>query len=272
MDHDEVRELFDRRMRREAPADGPGCRVERVGDVVRQTGPPEAWNGVLWSGLTDATADAAIAEQIRHFTALGQEFEWKLYAHDEPHDLGARLRAAGFTAGPREALMVAEADRIAALGSAPPDGVELVPVKDAAGVDLMAEVHDRAFATDGTRLRRWLVRQLAEAPGTVVAVVAVADGRPVSSARMELVPGTGFAGLWGGGTVPEWRGRGLYRSLVAHRARIAAARGCRWLQVDASDDSRPILSRLGFATLSTTTPYDYRPEPRPHYCAEATTG
>ncbi|MFF9632312.1 GNAT family N-acetyltransferase [Streptomyces fradiae] len=262
MDPEGVRELFDRRMRREASPDGPGCRVERVGDVVRQTGPPDAWNGVLWSGLTAATADAAIAEQIAHFTALGREFEWKLYAHDAPRDLGDRLRAAGFTAGPREALMVAESERIAALGTAPPDGVELVPVTDAAGVELMGEVHDRAFGTDGTALRRRLVWQLAERPGTLVAVVAVtvADGRPVSSARMELVPGTGFAGLWGGGTVPGWRGRGLYRSLVAHRARVAADLGFRRLQVDASDDSRPILARLGFTELSTTTPYDYRPD------------
>jgi hypothetical protein len=46
---------------------------------------------------------------------------------------------------------------------------------------------------------------------------------------------------------------------VAYRARIAASRGCRYLQVDASDDSRPILARLGFETLSTTTPFNYVP-------------
>ncbi|MFJ8693050.1 GNAT family N-acetyltransferase [Streptomyces roseolilacinus] len=260
MDDAEVLALFDRRVRREARPDGPGCRIERVGGVVRQTGPAEAWNGVLWTGLTASSADRAIEEQVCHFTALGREFEWKLYEHDEPGDLGDRLRAAGFTPGPREALMVAETARIAATPAAPPDGVELVPVTDAAGVDLLVDVHDRAFGTDGTRLRRRLLRQLAEQAGTVVAVVAVADGRPVSSARMETAPGTGFAGLWGGGTVPEWRGRGLYRALVAHRARIAADHGHPWLQVDASDDSRPVLSRLGFTVLSTTTPYDYRPD------------
>ncbi|MCP9943604.1 GNAT family N-acetyltransferase [Streptomyces somaliensis] len=260
MDDAEVLALFDRRMRREAPPDGPGCRVERAGEVVRQTGPAEEWNGVLWSGLTAATADRAIREQIRHYTALGREFEWKLYEHDRPDDLGERLRAAGFAAGPREALMVAATSRIAAVAAAPPAGVELLPVTDAAGVDLVAEVHDRAFGTDGSRLRRRLLRQLAERPGTLVAVVAVADGGPVGSARVELVPGTGFAGLWGGGTVPEWRGRGVYRALVAHRARIAAERGFSRLQVDASDDSRPVLERLGFAVLSTTTPYDYRPD------------
>jgi len=72
---------------------------------------------------------------------------------------------------------------------------------------------------------------------------------------MELIPGTRFAGLWGGGTVEAWRGRGIYRALVAHRARIAADRGFPYLQVDASDESRPILERLGFARLTTTTPY-----------------
>ncbi|MBI0320141.1 GNAT family N-acetyltransferase, partial [Streptomyces javensis] len=51
---------------------------------------------------------------------------------------------------------------------------------------------------------------------------------------------------------------GVYRALVAFRARIAADRGCRYLQVDASGMSRPILRRLGFVPLTTTTPYVYR--------------
>jgi GNAT superfamily N-acetyltransferase len=73
------------------------------------------------------------------------------------------------------------------------------------------------------------------------------------------VPGTRFAGLWGGGTVEAHRGRGIYRALVAQRARAAVDRGYRYLQVDASSQSRPILERLGFHPLSTTTPYVYVP-------------
>jgi hypothetical protein len=34
----------------------------------------------------------------------------------------------------------------------------------------------------------------------------------------------------------------------------------RFLQVDASDNSRPILQRLGFVALTTTTPYVWSPE------------
>jgi len=83
----------------------------------------------------------------------------------------------------------------------------------------------------------------------------MSGAEPICGARLEFHPGTDFASLWGGGTVRAWRGRGVYRALVAHRARIAAAKGVRFLQVDATDDSRPILRRLGFVALSTTTPY-----------------
>ncbi|MCX2181239.1 GNAT family N-acetyltransferase [Streptomyces sp. SKN60] len=256
MDLAALRTLFDRQLRLDARPDGPGARVERDGLVVRQTGPAHGWNGILWSGLGADDADAAVAAQIRYYEAAGRSFEWKLYGHDGPADLAARLLAAGFVPEDRETVMVAEAAAV----SAPvdlPDGVELCPVTDEAGVRMVVEVHDRAFGTDSSDLGRRLLDQLADAPGTAVAVVALADGAPVSTARLELPPDADFAGLYGGGTVEPWRGRGLYRALVAHRARIAAAHGYRYLQVDAQDTSRPILARLGFAELTTTTPYVY---------------
>jgi GNAT superfamily N-acetyltransferase len=74
---------------------------------------------------------------------------------------------------------------------------------------------------------------------------------------VEFSEGTDFASLWGGGTLPAWRGRGVFRSLVAYRADLARARGIRYLQVDATPESRPILKRLGFVELATTTPYTH---------------
>ncbi|MER5889392.1 GNAT family N-acetyltransferase [Streptomyces sp. NPDC001941] len=260
MDLTPVRTLFDRQLRREARADGPGAVVERVGPVVRQTAPASGWNGVLWSGFAPdddpASVDAVIAEQVAHFGRAGVDFEWKAYGHDAPAFLGDRLTAAGFTAGERETVLVGESTALPA-GVPLPPGVTLVPVTDAAGVEQVAEVHHAAFGTDSSRLRAHLLAQLAADSGTVAAVVALADGVPVSSARMEMYRGTDFAGLWGGGTVASWRSRGLYRALVSFRARIAAEHGYRYLQVDAMETSRPILERLGFAALGTTTPYEY---------------
>ncbi|WP_405945947.1 GNAT family N-acetyltransferase [Streptomyces prunicolor] len=258
MDHATVLALHDRELREGAQPDGPGARVERVGGVVRHVADVHGWNGVLWSDLDEAGADAAIAEQVAYFTELGRDFEWKLYGHDLPKDLGQRLTAAGFTSEPQETLMIGEVSALT-LDAQLPDGIRLLPATDRAGVDLVADVHEKAFGTDSSRLRARLLDQLAAEPDTVVAVVALAGDEPVSAARMELVPGTRFAGLWGGGTVEAWRGRGIYRALIAHRACIAADRGYRYLQVDASDQSRPILERLGFSPLTTTTPYIYEP-------------
>ncbi|MFF3645183.1 GNAT family N-acetyltransferase [Streptomyces sp. NPDC002564] len=262
MDHAAVLAAYDRQLRHDALSEGGGSRVERTGGVVRVTGSAHDWNGVLWTDVDASTADAVIAEQVRHYTAAGREFEWKLHSYDRPGDLSGRLLAAGFQAEPTESVMVAEAASLPA-GPGLPDGVRLVPVTDAAGVRLMAQAHVAAFGEDdaalGEHLARRVLAQLTEAPDRIVAVVAMAGDRPVCGARMEFCPGTDFAGLWGGGTDPRWRGKGIYRALVAHRARIAVARGYRYLQVDATDDSRPILDRLGFATLCTTTPYVYRP-------------
>ncbi|MGW7413765.1 GNAT family N-acetyltransferase [Streptomyces sp. NPDC054863] len=257
MDPAAVRELFDTEMRREARPERPGISLERVGGVVRQTGGKDDWNAVLWSGLTGESADAAIAEQIRHYGALGLPFEWKHFSHDLPEDLPQRLLAAGFVPEGPEAVMVAEA---ADLATEPqlPDGVRLVEVTDEAGVDLMVRAHEVAFGEDSKKIGRRTLAQLAQAPESVLAVVALAGGEPVSAARAEFPPGTRFASLWGGGTAPEWRGRGIYRALIAHRARAAVARGYPYLQTDAVlDTSRPILQRLGFAQLSITTPYNY---------------
>ncbi|OLZ73576.1 GNAT family N-acetyltransferase [Streptomyces sp. IMTB 2501] len=256
MDHTAVLALYDRDMRENAAPDGPGARIERAGAVVRQVADAQGWNGVLWSALDPGGADRAIHDQIDRFTGLGHAFEWKLYGHDRPADLGARLTAAGFRAEPEETLLIGETERLS-LDAEPPAGIRLVRATDPAGVDLVVAVHEKAFGTDGTRLRHRLLARLAADPGTVVAVVALAGDEPVSAARMELVPGTAFAGLWGGGTVEGWRGRGIYRALVAHRARVAAAHGYRYLQVDASPMSRPVLQRLGFHALSTTTPCLY---------------
>ncbi|TXK35492.1 GNAT family N-acetyltransferase [Nonomuraea sp. C10] len=253
MNRDEALAAFDRGLRRDARPLTPGDRVEHVGRVIRYLG--DGWDCVIWSDLDDATADAEIAAQVPSFTSLGRGFEWKLYAYDRPSDLPFRLLKAGFVPGEEETLMVAEIsdlDTEVAL----PDGVSLRPVATDADVDLMMSVHDQAFGTSSD-LAAALRAQLAA--DTLVAFVVMAGDEPVSAARMELYPGTGFAGLWSGGTVPGWRGRGLYRALVASRARIAATRGYRYLQVDASADSRPILERLGFHPLTTTTPYTYQP-------------
>ncbi len=250
---------YDDQLRRNAQREGPGARVERAGAVVRYVADrADGWSAVVWSDLDEASADAAIAEQVRYFGERGYGFEWKLHGHDRPRDLPRRLLAAGLRAQEEEALMVAEVARLDT-SAEPPPGVRLVPVTDAAGVALVVRVHEEVFGIDHGWLGRELLARLEETPDAVAAVVAMAGDRAVCSARMTFHRDTEFASLWGGGTLPEYRGAGIYRSLVAHRARLAAGRGFRYLQVDASGESEPILSRLGFERITSTTPYVWRP-------------
>ncbi|CAM3330225.1 N-acetyltransferase domain-containing protein [Stackebrandtia soli] len=251
MDIDSVLALFDQRMRRDIDAE-PGARVDRTDLFVRQDSGADGWNCVIWSALTEANADAVIAEQLEYFG--DRRFEWKLYDHDEPADLAERLRDAGFVPEDEEALLVAPAREIAAT-SADVDGVRVIDIENDAELEAAIEVHYRVFGDDGGRLRRQLWTQWHEDRASVAFVLALAGDEPVSAARVEFYDRAGFAGLWGGGTVQHWRGRGVYRALVAHRARLAVERGIDYLQVDALPTSEPILRRLGFVRLATTTPY-----------------
>jgi GNAT superfamily N-acetyltransferase len=79
--------------------------------------------------------------------------------------------------------------------------------------------------------------------------LAYVDGRPLAAGGL-LFTDHDAACLAGGVTAPEARGHGLYRALVRHRWEVAAAEGVPALVVQASDDSQPILSRLGFGKVA----------------------
>ncbi len=259
MNRAEALAAYDAQLRRGARATVPGARVERDGPVVRYVNDDAAsWHAVLSADIDDATAHDAIRAQVAFFRGLGRSFEWKYHAYDMPANLPARLLAAGFEPGLEESLMVAETAALAT-GLSLPDGVRLAPVMSTTGVDLVVRVHEEVFGQDHGWLRPDLLTRLNMPRPSGVAMLAIAGRRPVSGARVEFHEGTDFASLWGGGTVPEWRGRGIYRALVACRAQMARDRGFRYLQVDASPESRPILERLGFRRLTTTTPYVWRP-------------
>ena len=271
LDTGAVRAAFDAQVRRKAEAGEPGAVIEPDNGVLRWVAPGTQTSCIIWSALTGDNADSVIAAQRAYFAGRGTPVEWKYYDYDQPADLPARLVAAGFEPDDEETMMVAEAAAIDPAVVLPP-GVRLVPVTDEAGVAATMAVHDLAFAEHPSpELGKRLLTQFRDAPGLLHMVVAMAGDEPVSAARIEFIPGTDFAGLWGGGTVPAWRGRGIFRALVAYRAGLAAERGYRYLQVDALPTSRPILQRLGFREVARTTPYVFTPAGARARCSGADT-
>jgi len=219
VDRKAILALFDEQMRR--PTDPDGLLV-----------------GDGWSAVLRPPADGDVEPLVARMRELPGHVEWKYYAHDEPADLPKRLIAAGLEPEAEETVLVAEAAAI----PPPPAGVELREEPE-----VFSELAARVFGRS----------QGGGLPENAVSVVAYVDGQPVSGGRVDLEPDVDFAGLYGGITLPEFRRRGLYRATVARRAELAREHGYRYLYVDALPTSRPILERLGFVAITTTTPYTF---------------
>jgi GNAT superfamily N-acetyltransferase len=230
------------------------------GPVIRVEYPTRGF--VSYRSLDDldgAELDALIVRQRDYFAAKGQPVEWKTRGHDLPADLPDRLIAAGFQPEERETVVIGESadivERLADRDSV--EGVTIRRTADKADFERIAAMESTVWDQDWSWLTDDLVSR--QATGLTDIFVAEAEGEVVSAAWAVHKKNTDFTGLWGGSTLAEWRGKGIYKALVAIRAARAVELGYRYLQVDASDDSSPILQRLGFLPVTTTTPYVYTP-------------
>jgi ribosomal protein S18 acetylase RimI-like enzyme len=185
--------------------------------------------------------------------------EWKTRGHDHAPGLHQSLLDHGFLPEEPESIMIGEAQRLA-VDLAPPKGVILRQVSQETDVRAMTAMSALVFGdppAEAAEMTDELLRRLSRQDGMEL-WVAEADGQVVSAGRLEPVPGTSFAGIWGGATLPEWRRRGIYRALTAERARSALRLGKTLINSDSTEHSRPILERYGFLKVSTTTPYLWR--------------
>lgn len=222
-------------------------------------------------GIEGIALDALIARTIAYFRDSTEvsEFEWKTRGHDLPADLTDRLIAHGFEAQEVESVMIGEASMLAEERALPEgvtlrrigfnaDGTQLSLEEVTHDVQRMLDMQELVFGQPHHQDAAEYATSLRDRPELVEAWVAEADGEVICTGRLELVVGTDFAGLWGGATREDWRGRGIYRALTAARARSAEAKGVIYLNSDSTDYSRPILERSGFLAVTTTTPYIWR--------------
>lgn len=253
---------YDSQLRLKIPAHpAPGQKYELFGSLLRVTGQSRGFiETAAELGVEGEALDALVAEHRNFFAARGEAVEWKTRSHDTPRDLPARLVAAGFVAEETETVVIGRSAALAgAEGDALAAGVSIREVSSGADIDRIAALESAVWGEDFSWLAEALTADVASGPDEIVIFLAEAAGLVVSAGWLRLVPGAEFASLWGGSTLEPWRGGGIYRALVATRAARAHERGARYLQVDASDDSRPILESLGFVAVTTTTPYVWSP-------------
>ncbi|TMF84613.1 MAG: hypothetical protein E6I08_15495 [Chloroflexi bacterium] len=185
-----------------------------------------------------------LAEARAFFAAHGLPYAWILDPGVEPPDLEDLLVAQGLRFLEELTAMVLPAEVEL---DAPAEGITFRDgLRDFDSFRLAAEIQAAAFGggiPPGLEVR-WAELE----PGqNRHLVIACAGGAPAAAGWAWVTPqGTQ---LNGGASLPEFRGRGLYRATVWERRRLARAGGSPGLTVQAADSSRPILERLGFRAV-----------------------
>lgn len=253
--NNEILTLFDQTQRQRI--DSPG--TQATDHTIRWTaGSDEGPGCVVYSRLTEETADAAIAAEIAFYTSIGQPFEWKWYAHDTPTDLHERLLAQGFEPDEPEKLVCLKLENTPA-SLLSPITHDVRRLSDPAEIADVAAVQKAVWEEDLSWITDAITAEMRETAENISIYVAYADGKPVSTAWIRFQKGDPFASLWGGSTLAEYRGQGFYTALLAARVQEAIHRGVRFATVDARETSRPILEKRGFRVLTTTQAFLYYP-------------
>src|ERR1700679_260773 len=142
MDLEHLLALYDAEVRAHPQAQ-PGMAIERVGGVVRISGP---FNFVSAWDLTAETARQAVAEQVVHFSSRGEGLLWRVHDHDKPPELSRHLAEAGFV--PNETGTVMMFDLANPLDAATGGGVEVGPVRTVDELDGFVSAAGRAFGEE----------------------------------------------------------------------------------------------------------------------------
>lgn len=254
MTPDELLTIYDAELRQKAEI----TRMHRevLPGIVRYIGEDQKDAFISWCSLDPSNADQVINEQIAYFSKRVPEFEWKYYAHDQPADLSERLLRKGFIPADPGSIVVLD------LENAPHtlwdgDSSLVRRVTTPGEIDEIISMENDIWNKELTRIGMGLKHDLQTTPDLVSIYGVWQDGRVVSAAWQFYMPPTRWVSLYGGSTLPGYRKRGYYTSLIAARAREARERNCRFLTVDASPQSRPILEKHGFVFLDTSIEFEW---------------
>jgi GNAT superfamily N-acetyltransferase len=210
-------------------------------------------NSVSWIRCRPDEADEVIREARATIAPRHVPVMWTLDPNTEPADFADHLAAHGIHPDPHGleyAVMVLPVDakiegprvRGLEIRDALADLATFRSANAAAAEAFGATRHDEDVAMLERRRLNFL------AAGNRHWLLATVDGEPAGAGGLALFP-PGGATVTGGSVRPKFRGRGVYRGLVAARLDIARHAGVAGLSVWGGAMSGPILARLGFETV-----------------------
>ncbi|HEY5730507.1 MAG TPA: GNAT family N-acetyltransferase [Anaerolineales bacterium] len=234
----------------------PEARKEISNDVVRFIRPAPGMNFVSFTFADGPELGGVIGREVNYLAPMDQPFTWKVYDHDPLPGMGDALLANGFLGDDDpSAVMVFD------LNQEPATGIEAANAKirritDRDGLRDIVHVLDGVYGGNNN----WVyerMRMHLQSPGYLSIYVAYVDGKP-ASIGWTVFPGRHFATLYGGTTLPEYRQRGLYTSLLHLRLREIRERGYPFAVVETGPMSKPIVEKHGFRHLTTVHEYKWQ--------------
>ena len=169
--------------------------------------------------------DALIAEVDAFHTGVGSR--WQVADTIDTADIEARLARFGYVlTTEHDARVVAVSDFVGRSGS----GIEVRRVADEATLRDAWRVGARGFGGSTERAEHDAAERVEDELGKctgdasrIFRYVAYIDEAPVACGNMTIFRDLDFAFMWGGATVPEFRGRGAYSRVGGHPGRSAGA-------------------------------------------------
>lgn len=207
---------------------------------------------IAYFELTNGNMDRVIQQEVNYFSELGLSFEWKIYDTDLPVSIGEKLQFYGFKKEEPESFMALGLD------SLPEFDIEndlCFEVNDEKGIRDAISIQEQVWGGDYSGQLAQLVSAKKSSPDDLTIYVVYENSFPVASGWIAYTPDSPFSGIWGGSTLKESRGKGYYSNLLHKRISDAIKRGKKYLVIDASAMSRPIVEKYGFQFVATTIPY-----------------
>ncbi len=218
--------------------------------------PVYGWHALIENARIDARhAGARIAALEREASEGGRPVQWVFGDTPEPPDLAQRLEALGLQRSIHwDGLALT--DLTVELPVDPAIRIEQVSAENAGEyVDVYAPSTPEMREARLAAVHRYLQFSRPEA----LAYLARLDGAAAGAVVLRIEPG-GVAYLRNAITRPEFRSRGVYLAMIAHRLRLAREAGCQAMVVQAqTHTSSPILRKRGFQRVCGFYAYS-RPE------------
>jgi len=175
----------------------------------------------------------------------GTRFTWLVGPTSQPRDLTQRLHDRGLIDGGDGNLLSA---RLPLIGLRTAPQLRIVEVEQPETARLTVEItNSGATAAERAAMVSDRLEQVRRSGGQLGYLLGLVDDTPVATASYRYSSDGQTVYLSGAETVPAFRGRGIYQSLVAYRLAAAERRGCVYAAIRAQrDSSMPILMRRGF--------------------------